>query len=50
MIDIADPTNPVIAGTRDTPGFAHGVAVAGSCAYVADRVAGLQVIRLWEEP
>ena len=31
-------------GSVDTPGFAHGVAVSGTRAYVTDRSSGLQVI------
>ena len=44
MIGISDPTNPVPAGSCDTPGNALGVAVAGDYAYVADYASGLQVI------
>jgi hypothetical protein len=43
-VDIADPANPWIAGSVDTPGLARGVAVSLPYAYVADRTAGLQVI------
>jgi len=35
---------PEFLGSVDTPGFARGVAVAGSFAYVADWHAGLEVL------
>ena len=44
MINVANPANPVEVGFYDTPGYAHGVAIAGSIAYVADGDAGLRVI------
>jgi hypothetical protein len=36
--------NPTFKGSYDTPGFAHGVALSGNYAYVADYTSGLQVI------
>ena len=44
MIDVSTPTSPIEVGSLDTPGDAQGVAVSGSYAYVADRLAGLRVI------
>ena len=44
VIDISDPTNPVLAGTCGTPGRARGVAVSGDHAFVAADTSGLQVV------
>jgi hypothetical protein len=44
VIDISDPTTPVLLGTYNTPGYAAGVAVSGDYAFVADDASGLQVI------
>ena len=44
MIDITNPASPQIVGSVDTPGYAYGVAVSGTYAYVADCDSGLQVI------
>ena len=44
IIDISNPSNPFEVGNYDTPGYAHGVAVADSYAYVADGEAGLRVV------
>jgi hypothetical protein len=44
VIDITDPTFPMIIGSVDTPGSACDVAVVGTFAYVADGESGLQVI------
>jgi len=44
VVDISDPTNPVLAGNYDTPNYAHDVAIAGDYAFVADRDSGLQII------
>ena len=44
MIDITTPSAPVEVGFVDTPGYACGVAVVGSHAYVADDYEGLRVI------
>ena len=44
VIDITNPQSPQIVGSVDTPGYAHGVAVSGTHAYVADDDSGLQVI------
>ena len=43
IIDITDPTNPILAGSYDTAGTATDVSVSGSFAYVADTT-GLQII------
>jgi len=44
VIDISTPSSPTLVGGYDTSGWAIGVAVSGSYAYVADYDAGLQVI------
>lgn len=47
VVDIADPSSPVIVGSVETPGGTKGgwaVAVKDGHAYVADGPAGLQVI------
>ncbi len=44
VVDCADPTNPQVVGTVDTPGSPQQVAVAGDYAFVADRQSGLQII------
>jgi hypothetical protein len=44
VIDISDPTDPVLAGSYDTPDLARVVAIAGDHAYVADYGSGLQVV------
>ncbi len=46
IIDISNPTAPVLHGTYDTPGNARGVHVSGSTAYVADADNGLQIINV----
>ena len=42
----ANPAAPDEVGFYDTPGYAYGVAVAGSYAYVADDGAGLRIINV----
>ncbi|MEW6416694.1 MAG: S8 family serine peptidase [Nitrospirota bacterium] len=44
IIDIANPVDPVIKGSLNTPGDAYGVYVSGNYAYVADGSSGLQVV------
>lgn len=44
VLDLANPTSPVIVGSFNTPGFAYDVAVSGTHAYVADGTGGLQII------
>ena len=46
VINVANPANPVYAGSYDTPGYALGVFVLGNYAYVADDYSGLQVINV----
>jgi hypothetical protein len=46
VIDISDPSAPLIQGNVDTPGSALGIQIAGSYAYVADGDGGLRVIDL----
>jgi hypothetical protein len=36
VIDVSNPSSPREVGFYDTPGWAYGVAVSGSYAYVAD--------------
>jgi len=43
-MDISNPTAPVLAATYNTAGYAWGVAVAGSYAYVANRYNGLVIV------
>jgi hypothetical protein len=45
IINVADPAHPTEAGFYDTPGWAWGVAVSGSYAYVADGD-GLRIINV----
>ena len=40
IINVANPAAPDEVGFYDTPGYAYGVAVAGSYAYVADWLCG----------
>ena len=42
----AEPLCPQLVGSYDTPGTAWGIAVSGNYAYVADRLAGLQIINV----
>jgi hypothetical protein len=44
VVGILDPTNPVLAGSCDTPGEAEAVFVSGDHAYVADGDPGFHVI------
>jgi hypothetical protein len=44
VIDISDPTNPVLAAVHNTAGIANGVAIAGDYVYVADDGEGLIVV------
>jgi hypothetical protein len=44
VIDISDPTSPVLAGAYDAQVYAYGVAVSGDHAFVASYGGGLQVI------
>jgi hypothetical protein len=45
VIDISDPLSPTLKATCPSD-YALGVAVSGSCAYLADGNAGLLVIDL----
>jgi hypothetical protein len=45
VIDIADPSNPINAGSYDTPGDAFSVFVSGNYAYLADCFS-LMILRL----
>jgi hypothetical protein len=43
VVDVSDPTGPVLVGSLDTPGNAKDVKVLGNLAYIADGPAGLQI-------
>ena len=45
IIDVSNPSAPVLLSVFDTSGEAWGVSVSDSLAYVADRGGGLKVIR-----
>jgi Ca2+-binding RTX toxin-like protein len=44
IIDISNPTTPILKDAYDTSGFAYGLQVVGNYAYVADREGGLKII------
>jgi hypothetical protein len=44
IVDISEPSNPVYAGSFNTPDYAFSVFISGGYAYVADHRSGLQVI------
>jgi hypothetical protein len=44
IVDIADPSSPVVIGFYDTPGNAYRVAIEGNYACVVDGTYGLRVI------
>ncbi|MGB9722052.1 MAG: T9SS type A sorting domain-containing protein, partial [bacterium] len=46
IIDVSNPQSPYEAGYYDTPGWAWGVYVSGSYAYVADGGSGLRIINV----
>ncbi len=46
VIDVSDPSNPVIIGSVDTPNWALGITLVGNTAYVAAGLSGLQVINV----
>ncbi len=43
ILDVSDPTQPLLVGVATTPDSARDVAVSGSYAYVTDRYAALRV-------
>ncbi len=43
IVDISDPSAPVIIGSADTPGNAVKLAMQGNTLFVADRTGGVQV-------
>ncbi|MEO0097825.1 MAG: hypothetical protein ABIK78_07005, partial [candidate division WOR-3 bacterium] len=47
VIDISNPSNPREVGYYDTPGYAYGVYVSSSYAYVADDEAGLGIYQFY---
>ncbi len=46
IADVANPYQPFLVSSLDTPGTAREVVVSGSTAYVADGDAGLQIISI----
>ncbi|MBF0280198.1 MAG: hypothetical protein HQM13_20530 [SAR324 cluster bacterium] len=44
VVDVSDPSSPVLVRTIDTSGTASDLQISGSYAYVADGSSGLQVI------
>ncbi len=44
ILDVTDPTAPVVVGSVDTPGWAFGVDVVGGLAYVGDGPAGFRIV------
>jgi hypothetical protein len=49
IVNVADPSEPHLVGSVNTPGFAADVFVEGTRAYVADKDGGLQIVGV-EEP
>jgi len=49
-VDVSDPAHPTEVGAYDTPGWANGVAVSGTHAYVADGDGGLVILRFSPPP
>ena len=45
VVDITQPSSPFEIGSLNTPGNAFGIAVEGDLAFVADRLAGMEVFR-----
>ena len=46
IIDVSDPTSPLLLSSYDTPSYARGVTISkdGTVAFVADEASGLQII------
>jgi len=44
VVDVSNPSEPVLLGSYDTPGFAKGVTVSGNVVYVADGDGGLETL------
>jgi hypothetical protein len=44
MVDVAEPTSPVLVGRLDTPGKARRVALDGDIALIADLGGGLRIV------
>ena len=44
VMNVSDPSNVVIAGSVEMPGFSYGVALSGDYAYVANSEYGLKVM------
>lgn len=44
VVDVSNPTVPLIIGTEDTPGYAEEIEIVGQAAFVADSHGYLQVI------
>lgn len=52
VLDCTNPAQPTLVAAYDTPGQPDGLAVSDNFVYVADRQAGLQILRLddFEQP
>jgi hypothetical protein len=48
VLDVSDPTNPVVLGTAYTPRFALSVAVTGDVAFVSDQDYGVNAIYVFD--
>jgi hypothetical protein len=48
VIDISDPTQPVIVGSRDTDKYAYGIFVQDSIAYIADGATGTGGFKIFD--
>lgn len=46
IIDITNPSSPVLSGSYDTPGYAVNTAISGNKVYVSDGYSGLQIINI----
>ncbi len=44
IVDISNPSSPVLKGSYDTAGDIYGVSISGNYAYVADGDTGLVIV------
>ena len=44
VVDVSNPSSPVIAGSCDSGGGAHSISISGNYAYVADGSNGLAIV------
>jgi len=44
VVDVSDPTDPMVVGSWDSPGYAEAVVVVGNTLYVADGPYGLRTV------